>query len=95
MVRGLKVEVSGSPLIGKNIETFMSRLHARIIAIAPEAEYEGYNFARIEYRLTWTAEVFDINKVDTMNDRIKRLCSDYLEGWIYSINIHYHEKEGA
>lgn len=95
MEQALKISISGSALKGKDVEVFERRVHQRVIAIAPEAENESYNFARINWRFVWTAVEFDINRIDSLNVSILRLISDFLEKWTYDIKINYIESGGV
>ena len=95
MVKGLKIEISGAALPGKDITVFERRVHQRVLNIAPEAKNESYNFARLEYRFVWTAEKFDLNKIDSLRKQIKRLIDDFLDKWTYGINIDYKESGGV
>jgi len=95
MEQALKIEISGTALNGKDIEVFERRVHQRIIANAPAAKNESYNFARLNWRFVWTAEKFDINKVDSLDKYIRRLINDFLDKWTYGINIDYIESGGV
>ena len=95
MEKGLKIEISGSPKNGKDIEVFERRVHQRVLLIAPAAENESYNFARLNWRFVWTAESFDINKIDMLQLNLQRLIYDYLDKWEYGINIDYIESGGV
>lgn len=95
MEKGLKIEISGAALNGKDITVFERRVHQRVLTIAPEAKNASYNFARLEWRFEWTAEIFDINKVDLLNKYIKRLINEFLDKWTYGINIDYIESGGV
>ncbi len=95
MEKALKIEISGTALNGKDIEVFERRVHQRVIAIAPAAKNESYNFARLEWRFVWTVESFEIDKIDTLHGNIKRLINDFLDKWTYGINIDYIESGGV
>ena len=93
MKKGMIIEISSEPKIGKDIETFQARIHRKIISVAPDVKNETYRFAYIAYRFKWTAEEFDINRVDTLRSQIKRLCEEFIEKWKYSIEINFIEIE--
>jgi len=95
MEKGLKIVISGAVLAGKDIDIFQRRISQRVIAMAPKAEIEYYNFARLEWRFEFTAVEFDINKVDQIHQQLKRLINEFLDKWIYKVNINFIESGGV
>lgn len=93
MVRGLVIEVSSKVKTGYDVNTFKKRAHQKILMIAPNVRAEDYNFAGLNYRFTWSANEFEINKVDTVKMQIIRFCKEFLYGWTFKISLNYTEHE--
>ena len=75
------------------VERFSRIIHRSVLKIDPEAEWSTVNFARINYRLTWSGFPGDMNKITMVKRTIKRVIGLYFEKWGYSIKVSLKEQE--
>lgn len=94
MYKSLNIEISTEKTPRKDIEIYERRINDRILKIAPGVEKEIFRFASISYRFVWSAEKFDINKIDILHNQIIRLSEEFLAEWKYTIKIFYNESGG-
>lgn len=90
-----EVEVAGSPLPGKLLDQFISRVTLRAQRLDPGVKQDTRSFAQIRYSLRWYGNLIDIGYIDTFHDQIVRYSGQYIKNWELSIKVNYREKEGA
>lgn len=88
------IEVSGNPKQGIDIEDVKRRIHRSVIKIDEGAHLEERNFARRNYRYTWTGRPIRIGEVDNTWKRIGEIVRKNIDAWQYDIKIKYVEREG-
>lgn len=77
------------------MESLSRIINRSVLKIDPAAEFSTVNFARINYRLTWTGLPRDMNKITLTKKAIKRAVGKYFSNWSYTIKISLKESEAG
>jgi len=85
------IEVTGRPADDSAVERFSRQIHRILLKVDPEVELSTVNFARINYRLSWSGVPGDMNKITLVKRTIKRIVAKYFENWEYDMKINLKE----
>jgi len=77
------------------VENLSRIIQRSVLKIDQNVEFSTVNFARINYRLTWTGLPRDMNKITLANNAIKRAVGKYFSNWSYTIKISKKESEAG
>jgi len=81
------VEASGRPYNESAVARFTSQIHRLMVSLDQNVELSEVNFARINYKLTWSGYPGDIHKITNIKRTLKRIIGKYFFNWKYSIKI--------
>ncbi len=88
-----EIKISGVPIAGKNMLTFIKTVDSRIKKIDPASISDSRNFAGIKYTFTWQGDLKDFTYIDNVKNSIVTYANRYLKNWVLSIKINYIEHE--
>jgi len=85
------IEVSGRPKDDMAVERFSKKIHRIMLGVDPDVELSTVNFARLNYRLSWSGVPRDMNKITLARRTIQRIIVKYFENWEYHFKINLKE----
>jgi len=85
------IEVSGRPLDDSAVERLTKIIHRIILKVDPDVELSTINFARLNYRLSWSGTPRDMYQITMAKRTLKRVVGNYFDNWEYYIKISLKE----
>ncbi len=90
----IELRIIGSPRTVSDRIRLISRVHAKVLKVAPDAWLEDMHFANIRSRLIWTGKMVEVKYVDSLYAAAVKYAAEYTTEWEVDIYLMYMESEG-